>query len=221
MRTTATGRSHGNEKGHDEMSENNESMREGLTEREKCARGMWYDANFDEDLVDERLRAEDLAFELNHTRPREAARRRELLGQLLGHVGEGAEVLSPLQVDYGRNVSIGDGSFLNHGAYLMDGAPITIGSHVFIGPNLGAYTALHPLLASERNLGLERALPITIEDDVWIGGDVTICPGVTVGHDSVIGAGSVVTRDIPAGVLAMGSPCRPVRELGERDRIAR
>lgn len=204
------------------MAEHDETTApEGLTEREKCERGMWYDANFDESLVQERLAAEGLAFELNHTRPRETARRQALIEQLLGQVGKNVEILSPLQVDYGRNVSIGDGSFLNHGAYLMDGAPITIGSHVFIGPNLGAYTALHPLLAKERNLGLERALPITIEDDVWIAGDVTICPGVTIGRGSVIGAGSVVTKDIPAGVLAMGTPCRPVRELSEQDRIAR
>lgn len=190
-----------------------------MTEREKLERGLWYDANYDEDLCRERERANELAHRLNQTSPGNAALRESLLRELLGHVGEHVEVLSPLYVDYGRNVSIGDWSFLNHGAYLMDGAPITIGSHVFVGPNLGAYTAQHPLVAEERNLGLERALPITIEDDVWIGGDVKIMPGVTIGRGSVIGAGSVVTRDVPAGVVAMGSPCHPVRPITDADRI--
>ena len=190
-----------------------------MTEREKLERGLWYDANYDEDLCRERGRANELAHRLNLTSPGDAAGRDALLRELLGHLGEHAEVLSPLFVDYGRNVSIGDWSFLNHGAYLMDGASITIGSHVFVGPNLGAYTAQHPLVAEERNLGLERALPITIEDDVWIGGDVKIMPGVTIGRGSVIGAGSVVTRDIPAGVVAMGCPCRPVRPITDADRI--
>lgn len=190
-----------------------------MTEREKLERGLWYDANYDEDLCRERERANELAHRLNQASPGDAAARESLLRKLLGHVGEHVEVLSPLYVDYGRNVSIGDWSFLNHGAYLMDGAPITIGSHVFVGPNLGAYTAQHPLVAEERNLGLERALPITIEDDVWIGGDVKIMPGVTIGRGSVIGAGSVVTRDIPAGVVAMGSPCHPVRPITDADRV--
>lgn len=190
-----------------------------MTEREKLERGLWYDANYDEDLCRERERANELAHRLNQASPGDAAARESLLRKLIGHVGEHVEVLSPLYVDYGRNVSIGDWSFLNHGAYLMDGAPITIGSHVFVGPNLGAYTAQHPLVAEERNLGLERALPITIEDDVWIGGDVKIMPGVTIGRGSVIGAGSVVTRDIPAGVVAMGSPCHPVRPITEADRV--
>lgn len=190
-----------------------------MTEREKLERGLWYDANYDEDLCRERERANELAHRLNQASPGNAALRESLLRELLGHVGEHVEVLSPLYVDYGRNVSIGDWSFLNHGAYLMDGAPITIGSHVFVGPNLGAYTAQHPLVAEERNLGLERALPITIEDDVWIGGDVKIMPGVTIGRGSVIGAGSVVTRDVPAGVVAMGSPCHPVRPITDADRV--
>lgn len=190
-----------------------------MTEREKLERGLWYDANYDEDLCRERERANELAHRLNQASPGNAALRESLLRELLGHVGEHVEVLSPLYVDYGRNVSIGDWSFLNHGAYLMDGAPITIGSHVFVGPNLGAYTAQHPLVAEERNLGLERALPITIEDDVWIGGDVKIMPGVTIGRGSVIGAGSVVTRDVSAGVVAMGSPCHPVRPITDADRI--
>ena len=96
---------------------------------------------------------------------------------------------------------------------------ITIGSHVFIGPNLGAYTAVHPLVAEERNQGLERALPIVIGDNVWIGGDVTILPGVTIGAEAVIGAGSVVTKDVPAGVVAAGNPCRVLRPITEADRI--
>lgn len=100
----------------------------------------------------------------------------------------------------------------------MDCAPITIGNDVFIGPNLEAYTAQHPLVAAERNLGVERALPITIEDDCWLGGDVKIMPGVTIGRGCVIGAGSIVTRDIPAGMLAVGNPCRPVRKITEADR---
>ena len=101
----------------------------------------------------------------------------------------------------------------------MDCAPITIGSHCFIGPNCGMYTAIHPLLASERNQGLEKAEPITIGDNVWIGADVKILPGVTIGSDTVIGAGSVVTRDIPSHVVAIGNPCHVLREITEKDSI--
>ena len=102
----------------------------------------------------------------------------------------------------------------------MDCAPITIGSHCFIGPNCGMYTAIHPMLPDERNQGLECAKPITLGDNIWLGGDVTILPGVTIGSGSVIGAGSVVTKDIPAGVLAYGNPCRVIRPLTEQDHIA-
>ena len=121
--------------------------------------------------------------------------------------------------DYGWNISIGAGSFINCNSYLMDCARITIGEHVFIGPNCAMYTAIHPLLPKERNTELERAEPITIGDDCWLGGNVTICPGVTIGKGTVIGAGSVVTRDIPAGVVAVGNPCRPLRALTENDRM--
>jgi acetyltransferase-like isoleucine patch superfamily enzyme len=190
-----------------------------MTERERMERRLWYDANFDEGLRLERERAGDLAFEFNSTRPSDAEKRAELLGRLIGTLGENVEVLSPLYVDYGRNVSIGDGSFVNHGAYLMDGATIAIGAHVFIGPNFGAYTAQHPLVARERNTGLERALPITIGDDCWIGANVCVLPGVTIGAGCVIGAGSLVTKDVPAGWLAMGSPCRPVREITDEDLV--
>lgn len=190
-----------------------------LTERERMARGLWYDANFDPDLAAARAAAKDLANDFNSTPYAYPERRAVLLKQLLGHVGDSVEVNSPLMVDYGSNVSIGDHSFLNHNAYLMDGAAITIGSHVFIGPNFGAYTAQHPLVPGQRNNGLERALPITIGDNCWIGGDVSIMPGVTIGEGCVIGAGSLVTKDIPAGYVAMGSPCKPRRPITDDDLI--
>ena len=190
-----------------------------MTEREKMEQGAWYDPGADRELREARRRAADLAFAYNQTLPSDRDRQGELLRELFGHVGDRASVLSPLQVDYGYNVSLGDRSFINHGAYLMDCAPITIGNDVFIGPNLGAYTAQHPLVAEERNLGVERALPITIEDDCWLGGDVRIMPGVTIGRGCVIGAGSIVTRDVPAGHLAVGAPCQVVRAITDEDRI--
>ena len=192
-----------------------------MTEREKLERGLWYDANYDEELLRERERANELSYQFNQVRPGDTSLRTGLLRELLGHLGEHVEVLPPLYVDYGRNVSIGDWSFLNHGAYLMDGAPITIGSHVFVGPNLGAYTAQHPLVADERNLGLERALPITIEDDVWIGANCFIGPGVRIGHGSVVGAGSVVLKSIPPMSVAAGVPCRTIRPITDDDRVER
>ena len=190
-----------------------------MNERQRRDAGLWYDANYDESLVKERLDAEELTFELNRTAPQDVERRNALLKQLLGSLGEHIEILTPFFVDYGYNVSVGDWSFINHGAYLMDGAPITIGSHVFIGPNFGAYTAQHPLLAQDRNRGLEIAHPIEIGDDVWIGADVKVLSGVSIGRGSVIGAGSLITRSIPEGVIAFGNPCRVIRELNEDDKI--
>lgn len=190
-----------------------------MDERQRRDAGLWYDANYDESLVKERQQAEELTFELNHTAPHDTERRAALLKQLLGSLGDNVEILTPFTVDYGYNISVGTWSFINHGAYLMDGAPITIGSHVFIGPNFGAYTAQHPLVAEERNRGFELARPIEICDDVWIGADVKVMPGVSIGCGSVIGAGSIVTRSIPEGVIAFGSPCRVVRQICESDKI--
>lgn len=191
-----------------------------MNQQERMAAGLWYDANFDPELTAARVAAMDLADQLNQTPYADADGRERLLGQLVGHLGSDVEVLSPFMVDYGSNVSLGDGTFLNHGAYLMDGAPITIGSHCFIGPNFGAYTAQHPLVAEQRNRGLERALPITVGNDCWIGANVSVMPGVTIGEGCVIGAGSLVTKDIPAGHVAMGSPCKPVRRITDEDRIS-
>lgn len=190
-----------------------------MTEKAKRDRGLWYDANNDPELIAERAAADELAFALNQTHPSDVAARERILSELLGSLGPGATILSPFTCDYGYHISIGAGSFLNHGAYLMDCAPITIGANVFIGPDCGLYTAAHPLLAEERRTGAERALLIRIEDDVWLGGGVRVMPGVTIGAGSVVGAGSLVTRDIPAGVIALGSPARPVRAITEADRV--
>lgn len=189
------------------------------SEREKMESGVWYDANFDPQLLRERMQAADLCFELEHTRPSDIDRKKKILAELVPHVHESVEILTPFYCDYGRNIHIGEAGFLNHGCYLMDGAPIRIGKHAFIGPFCGFYTANHALNHEQRNAGLELAQPINIGDNVWLGANVTVLPGVTIGEGSVIGAGSVVAKDIPPNVLAMGTPCRVIREITEADRI--
>ena len=190
-----------------------------MTESEKMKLGLWHDANFDDELVQQRLIAEDLCFELNNTRPSKVEDRNAILNQLIPNLGNDCTILSPFITDYGCYCSIGHDTFINHNAYLMDGGGITIGHHCFIGPNCGMYTAIHPMLAEERNQGLEKALPIVIGDNCWIGADVTILLGVTIGSDTIIGAKSVVTKDIPDHVLALGNPCRVIRPITEDDRI--
>ena len=191
-----------------------------MTEREKMEAGLWYDANFDQDLLKEREEAEALYFQFNQTSPKDAKKKEQLLKELLPNREENVDILPPFYTDYGYNCRIGEGTFINHNAYLMDGAPVTIGKHCFIGPNCGMYTANHPLNVEERNQGLELAQPITVGDNVWIGADVTILPGITIGEGSVIGAKSLVNKDIPANVIAVGNPCRVVREITEEDRIS-
>ena len=190
-----------------------------MTESEKMKLGLWYDANFDDELVQQRLIAEDLCFELNNTRPSKIKDRNAILSQLIPNLGNNCTILSPFITDYGCYCSIGHDTFINHNAYLMDGGGITIGHHCFVGPNCGMYTAIHPMIAEERNQGLEKALPIVIGDNCWIGADVTILPGVTIGSNTIIGAKSVVTKDIPDHALALGNPCRVLRSITEDDSI--
>nr|WP_219729608.1 sugar O-acetyltransferase [Quadrisphaera sp. INWT6] len=136
-----------------------------------------------------------------------------LLEALVGHLGEGAFVKPPLFVDYGEHISIGARTFANYGLVALDVAPITIGQDCQIGPNVQLLTPTHPLEAQPRRDKLEAAEPITIGDNVWIGGGAIICPGVTIGADSVIGAGAVVTKDVPPGVVAVGNPARVIKEV--------
>jgi acetyltransferase-like isoleucine patch superfamily enzyme len=183
------------------------------TEYEKMLNQEWYDANNDTDLLALRSKVQDACFEYNQTRPSDLAKREALLAQILGEVPENVEIVPPLWVDYGRHIKLGKNVFVNKDAYFMDGNRITIGDQAFIGPNCGFYTNTHPENIERRNQGLEKARPITIEKNTWIGANVTVLPGVTIGEGSVIGAGSVVTKDIPKNSLAVGSPCRVLRPI--------
>jgi maltose O-acetyltransferase len=158
-------------------------------------------------------RALDLAAAFNATGAREKPLRRALLGELLGSVGEDVEIRPPLYVDYGSNISIGARSFANFGLTALDVAPIVIGEDAQIGPHVQLLTPTHPVEPGPRRDKWEAALPITIGDNVWLGGGVIVLPGVTIGDDTVVGAGSVVTKDLPAGVVAIGNPARVVRRL--------
>lgn len=178
--------------------------------KERMLAGDWYIAD-DEELGTDTVRRVGLSAEYNTTTDPE--RQRALLAELLGSVGEGACVRPPFQCDYGTYISIGARTFVNFGAVFLDPAPITVGDDVQIGPNVQLLTPLHELDAERRRAGWEKALPITIGDNVWLGGGVIVCPGVTIGENTVVGAGSVVTKNLPAGVLAVGSPARVIRKL--------
>ncbi|MBR6012447.1 MAG: sugar O-acetyltransferase [Selenomonadaceae bacterium] len=153
----------------------------------------------------------------NVTSPKNSSERLELLKKILPNVDVSKiEILPSFMVDYGYNIEIGEGSFFNHNNYLMDCAKIIFGKKCFVGPNCGFYTAIHPLEVEKRNAGFEIAKPIIIENNVWLGGDVTVLPGVKIGSNSVIGAKSLVTKDIPEGVLAFGNPCKVIRKIQEQ-----
>ena len=149
----------------------------------------------------------------NSCDPTDAVTRRRLLEELLGEVGEDVELRAPVYVDYGDRISIGPRTFANFGLTALDVAPITIGADVQIGPHVQLLTPTHPLDAQQRKDKWESAAPITIGDNVWLGGGVIVCPGVTIGDNTVVGAGAVVVTDLPAGVLAVGQPAKVIRRL--------
>ena len=159
------------------------------------------------------MRASRLADEFNAAAPRDRAAAREILGRLLGGVGEETVVRAPLYVDYGEHLTIGARTFVNFGLVALDVAPIAIGDDCQLGPNVQLLTPWHPPEPGPRRAKLEGAAPITIGDNVWLGGGVIVLPGVTIGDDSVIGAGAVVTKDVPPRVLAVGNPARVIRTL--------
>lgn len=180
------------------------------SERERMLAGELYLAS-DPALVDARREARRLTRLFNQSTEEEAELRRRLINELFGAAGPRFEIEPSFRCDYGFNIFAADNLFVNFGGVFLDCAPIRIGKNVLMGPGVHLYTAAHPTDAALRAAGREFALPITIGDDVWIGGGVIVCPGVTIGDRCVIGAGSVVTKDIPAGMIAAGSPCRVIR----------
>ena len=188
------------------------------SEKEKMLAGEPYKA-FGEELLAERQYAKDLVFQLNALHPKEVEKRNELLRSLFGKMGKTFWVEPPFRCDYGYNIEIGENFYSNYNCIILDCAKVTIGNNVLFAPNVGIYTAGHPLHAELRNQEYEYAFPITIGNNVWVGGNVVINPGITIGDNAVIGSGSVVTKDIPANVIAAGNPCKVLRSITEEDKL--
>jgi galactoside O-acetyltransferase len=188
-----------------------------MTIREKMKSGCLY-TDFGEGLDEERERCKELTHDYNLTRPSEGERRRDLLQQLLGSCGNSIWIEPPVHMAYGKHVHIGDGFYANFNVVLVDDVEIHIGDHVMMAPNVTISPTGHPVHPDLRRGGTQFSFPVRIGDDVWIGAKVVILPGVTIGKNSVIGAGSVVTKDIPENVVAVGDPCRVSRPINERDR---
>lgn len=173
---------------------------------------------FSEDMkIDERLKARMLVHEFNHLSPVVPDKKKELIKSLIGNTGEQFFIEPPFRCDYGYNIHVGENFYANFNLVILDCAPVHIGENALIGPDVGIYTAGHPLDHSSRTDGLEYALPITIGNNVWIGGHVVINPGITIGDNVVIGSGSIVTSDIPSNVVAIGNPCKVLRKITPKD----
>jgi len=182
------------------------------TQRERMLAGDLYMAD-DPELRADYARAQTLVAAFNETQGDDVEALTKILRALLGHFGDGAIIRPMFRCDYGSNIRIGARSFVNYECVFLDCNTILIGEEVQIAPGVHIYTASHPLDAATRRSGLESAQPVVIGDGVWLGGRSIICPGVTIGENTVVGAGSVVTRDLPSNVLAVGSPCRIIRSL--------
>jgi maltose O-acetyltransferase len=174
--------------------------------------GELYDP-LDQELVAERLRTRLLIKELNDTREDQAEERSRILKELIPNAGPGLWLQPPFYCDYGSYMLVGEKVFFNFNCVVLDVSYVKIGSRTLFGPNVQVYTATHPMDYKERSSGVEYAKPVTIGEDVWVGGSAVICPGVTIGDRTIIGAGSVVTKDIPSDVFAAGNPCRVIRSL--------
>jgi maltose O-acetyltransferase len=184
------------------------------TEKEKMLAGEMYNAA-DPQLADDRRRARDLCKSFNDSHDKELKLRSQILQNLFGRAGADVWIEPPFYCDYGSNIFLGNNVYFNFNCVILDPAAVVIGSNAQIGPAVQIYTATHPMRASERSKYLEFARPVNIGSDVWIGGGAIICPGVHIGSRSVIGAGSVVTREIPADVFAAGNPCRIIRQIDD------
>jgi len=181
------------------------------SEKEKMLAGELYNAA-DEELLSEREHARNLLYEFNHTRPGDKEKRQEIIKQLIV-AKDSFYIEAPFNCDYGYNIEVGDNFYANYGCIILDVNKVSIGDNVLLAPNVQIYTAAHPIDPFERLTGKEFAKPVSIGDNVWIGGEAIICPGVKIGNNVTIGAGSVVTKDIPDNVVAVGNPCRVIRRI--------
>ena len=189
-----------------------------MTEKEKMQKQMLYDANYDKELLEDRIVAKEVCYEFNQLHPSETQRQTELLKRLLGKTKGALTITAPFWCDYGYNIEVGENFYSNHNLVILDGAKVTFGDNVFIAPDCGFHTAGHPIDFERRNQGLEYAYPITVGDNVWIGAGVHVMPGVTIGSNVVIGGGSVVVKDIPDDSVAVGNPCRVIRKITDKDK---
>ena len=189
-----------------------------MTELEKCRQGYLYDTAFP-GREEAHIACAELCYDYNHTRPSDMEGRERLLRRIFGKLGKNPYVEPMLFCGFGFNIEAGDNFFANNNCVFVDPGKITFGDDVKIAPQCGFYTALHPLDPQQRKDNLEAAYPITVGNNVWFGGGVKVLPGVTIGDHCVIGAGSVVTKDIPANSLAVGNPCRVIRRITEADKL--
>lgn len=186
--------------------------------REKIKMGNWYNPTESKQLTQARVQCKSLCYDYNNLYPSKLEERHALIKKIVGKTKQNFYIEPLIQFDYGYNIEIGENFYSNHNLVILDCEKVSFGDNVFIGPNCGFYTAIHPILATERNTGIESALPIIVGNNVWIGGSVTVLPGVTIGDNTVIGAGSVVTKNIPPNVVAAGNPCRVIRQITDNDK---
>ena len=186
--------------------------------KSKMLSGKPYKA-FGDVLLAERQKAKELIFDFNNLRPSAIEQRNDIIKKLFGKTQATFFIEPPFRCDYGYNIEIGENFYSNYNLTILDCAKVTIGDNVMIAPNVGIYTGGHPIHFEPRNAGYEYAFPIVIGNNVWIGGNAVINPGITIGDNVVIGAGSVVTKDIPPNVVAVGNPCRVVRDMSDKDKL--
>ncbi|WP_297421080.1 sugar O-acetyltransferase [Clostridium sp.] len=188
-----------------------------MNHKERMLAGLPYKAWLD-GLSEERMENKLKIHEYNLLRPDEVSRMDKLIKDILGKTGEKVLIEQPFHCDYGKNIEIGNNFFANYNCTILDVGKVIIGENVQFAPNVSLYTAGHPIHPDSRNSGYEYGISITIGDNVWLGGNVVVNPGINIGNNVVIGAGSVVTKDIPDNVVAVGNPCKVIREITEEDR---
>ena len=188
-----------------------------MNQKERMLAGLPYKAWLD-GLAEERLENKKRVFRFNNMEPDKFEEKIAMIKEIFGKTGETIFVEAPFHCDYGYNIEVGENFFANYSLTILDVGKVKIGANAQIASNVSIYTAGHPVHPESRNTGYEYGIPITIGDNVWIGGSVTILPGVTIGSNVVIGAGSVVTKDLPDNVIAAGNPCRVIRTITEEDR---